>query len=150
MKANIRNAKPGDIQEIIRLCIDHADFEKCVYSEVDKAEKLASVLFGKSPKLYCLLAEHEGTIIGYATYMLQYSTWDAGEYIYMDCLYLDEQFRGHNIGKNLINEIKAFGKSQNISHIQWQTPEFNTRAIKFYNRLGSSSKSKERFFLDCE
>ena len=150
MKANIRSATSNDIEEIIRLCADHAEFEQCEYSNHDKSAKLSDALLGKNPKLYCLIAENEDGIIGYATYMLQYSTWDAEEYIYMDCLYLDEQCRGQNIGEQLINEIKSFGRSHGLSHIQWQTPGFNKRAIKFYNRLGSTSKLKERFFLDCE
>jgi len=150
VKAHIRSATSNDIEEIIRLSADHAAFEKCEYSPQGKSAKLSNALFGKSPKLYCLVAENDDGIIGYASYMLQYSTWDAEEYIYMDCLYLDELCRGQNIGEQFINEIKSFGRAQGISHIQWQTPEFNTRAIKFYNRLGSTSKSKERFFLDCE
>ena len=36
------------------------------------------------------------------------------------------------------------------SHIQWQTPEFNKRAIKFYDRIGAQSKSKMRYFLDVK
>ena len=34
--------------------------------------------------------------------------------------------------------------------IQWQTPDFNKRAMKFYNRIGAKSKNKERFFLTID
>ena len=79
--------------------------------------------------------------------MKQYSTWDAKEYLYMDCLFLFEEYRGLGIGEELVNTMKEFGRKEDIDLIQWQTPDFNVRAIKFYRRLGASSKSKERFFL---
>ena len=43
--------------------------------------------------------------------------------------------------------MKEFGRQQNIYLIQWQTPDFKARAIKFYKRIGATSKLKERFFL---
>lgn len=30
---------------------------------------------------------------------------------------------------------------------QWQTPIFNTRAMKFYERLGTTANDKRRFYL---
>lgn len=80
--------------------------------------------------------------------MKQYSTWNAAEYLYMDCLFLDDKYRSNGIGVALVNEMKKFGKENDITGIQWQTPDFNERAIKFYKKIGATSLSKERFFLD--
>jgi GNAT superfamily N-acetyltransferase len=80
--------------------------------------------------------------------MKQYATWDAAYYVYMDCLFLTEDARGKGVGEELINRIKLEANALDCTHIQWQTPDFNERAIKFYNRIGATSKSKERFFLD--
>jgi hypothetical protein len=32
--------------------------------------------------------------------------------------------------------------------LQWQTPVFNEKAIRFYHRMGATSKDKVRFFLE--
>ncbi len=146
-RTHIRFALPKDIPQLIDLCEAHAIFEQSEYSKKHKAEKLAEGLFSKTPKVYCLVAEHKETLLGYASYTVQYSTWDADEYIYMDCLYLNASARGQNIGEQLIRRIQEEGKKLNFNLIQWQTPDFNTRAIKFYNRIGASSRSKERFYL---
>ncbi len=79
--------------------------------------------------------------------MKQFSTWDAEFYIYMDCLFMDDKFRGFGIGEELVNRIKKETKENGCSHIQWQTPVFNKRAMKFYDRIGAQSKSKARYFL---
>ncbi len=147
-KTNIRFAKKKDIDQIIELCELHAIYEKVTYSKGSKAKKLAADLFSNNPKLYCLVVESNNRLIAYATYMKQYATWDASEYIYMDCLFVEEIYRGLHIGEKLIDRIKKEGKKMGCELIQWQTPDFNTRAIKFYTRIGATSKSKERFFLN--
>lgn len=38
----------------------------------------------------------------------------------------------------------------NCKTIQWQTPAFNKRAMKFYERLGAYGKDKVRYFLDVK
>lgn len=145
---NIRLAKLKDINQIIDLCEAHAHYEKAVYSRGGKSEQLAQDLFSKVPKLYCLVVENEGQLIGYATYMTQYSTWEANQYIYMDCLFLNESVRDFGIGEKLVRKIQEKGRTLGCDLVQWQTPSFNTRAIKFYNRIGSNQKNKERFFLN--
>lgn len=149
MKENstIRFVRPSDLDELVQLCSLHAAFEKCDYNSVGKKELLNTHLFSDRPSLYCLIAEVEGNIVGYASYMRQFSTWDATSYLYMDCLYLRENARRKGLGEDLINRIKSEAVALNCSHIQWQTPSFNVRAMKFYKRIGATSKSKERYFL---
>jgi len=143
----IRFAEVKDLPQIIRLCKAHAAFEECDYTSKNKETQLEKSLFTNPVKLYCLVVAQEELLLGYATYMTQYATWDASEYIYMDCLFLAEGARSLGIGEKLIHTIKEEGKKLHCNHIQWQTPDFNTRAIKFYNRIGAFSKNKERFFL---
>lgn len=143
----IRFAQPQDIPAIISLCEAHARYEEADYSSQDKAELLGTALFTKEPDLYCLVADEGREIVGYATYMLQYSTWDAGFYVYMDCLFILEQYRGKGIGEKLIRWIQKEAGELDCSLVQWQTPDFNQRAIKFYKRIGAFSKAKKRFFL---
>ena len=145
--AKIRFAKLKDIPQILELCELHALYEKASYSKKGKANQLEADLFGNHPKLYCLVVQHDEGLIAYATYIKQYATWDAAEYIYMDCLFVREFARGYGIGEHLVDKIKEEGKKLGCQLIQWQTPQFNTRAMKFYKRIGASSKSKERFFL---
>ncbi len=148
-KPTIRFAQEGDLAAMVQLCKAHADYEQCPYDVTGKAEALAQHIFSQQPALFCLVAEQENELIGYATYMKQYATWDAAFYIYMDCLFLTEAARGFGIGEQLVKRIQLEATKLNCSLIQWQTPNFNVRAIKFYKRIGASAKSKERFFLDA-
>jgi ribosomal protein S18 acetylase RimI-like enzyme len=143
----IREARPADIAEIIRLCGEHAEYEQADYDATGKEERLLHHLFADTPRLYCLLAVQDNEVLGYATYMYEFSTWDAGFYTHMDCLYLRPRARGQGIGEALVQEIAKAAKAQGCSLMQWQTPDLNVRAIKFYNRIGARAKGKQRFYL---
>ena len=140
--------KENNVDQLIPLCGLHSEYERVSFDSKGKEEKLRQFLFKENPALFCLVAMKKKKIVGYASYMIQFSTWDACNYIYMDCLYLIDSCRGFGIGQLLFDRIKEESKKLDIKEIQWQTPNFNTRAIKFYNRTGGHSKSKERYFLD--
>lgn len=144
----LRFAKPSDVDALVQLCKLHATYEKIEYDNTNTYVNLKKHLFTNPPSLFCLVVEGSKELIGYATYMQQFSTWDVEYYTYMDCLYLLETSRGFGIGEKLINRIKEEARNSGCTHIQWQTPVFNTRAINFYERIGAKSKPKERFFLE--
>ena len=144
--AIIRFVSPLDMNALIQLCVEHAAYEKADYDPYGKKEALSMRLFSPPPPLYCLVVEQNEVIIGYATYMKQFSTWDARYYLYLDCLYLNEKARGQGLGEQLMYRIKEEAQKLGLSEIQWQTPDFNEGAIRFYQRLGATNKNKERFF----
>lgn len=147
---NIRFATPNDLDEIIVLCKEHADYEKSDFQSAGKKESLSNHLFNETPSLYCLVVEFDSQLIGYATFMKQFSTWESEFYIYMDCLYLNDLSRGFGIGEQLIDRIKSESLKLDCRLMQWQTPNFNSAAIRFYDRIGAVFKTKERFFLDLD
>ncbi len=143
----IRFAKQKDIDQLIYLFKEHACFEKNEFKLENKKEKLKELLSSTSPVFYCLVVESNSKLIGYASYMKQFSTWDTSFYLYLDCLFLNKDSRGLGIGKKLMKRIKKESLLLGCNLIQWQTPFFNKNAIEFYNKIGAISKNKKRFFL---
>ena len=148
MEYTIRNCELTDLPKLVILCQKHTEFEKADYDPTGKEEGLKEALFSENPKLFCLVVATENDIVGYVSYNFTYSTWSAGDFIYMDCLFLEEEARNFGIGEVLINKLKEIGKAKNCVNMQWRTPQFNERAIKFYNRIGAKGKDKICFFLD--
>lgn len=148
MEYTIRNCEIADLSKLVILCQKHAAFEKAAFSAAGIEENLKKALFAENPKLYCLVAAIQNTIVGYASYTFDFSTWDAKTFLYMDCLFLEEEARSFGIGEVLLNKLKEIAEKENCINIQWQTPQFNERAIKFYNRIGAKGKDKVRFTLN--
>ena len=144
---NIRFIEPKDIDQLVDLCATHPLFERFEYSKKGKSKQLLKELFDQNPKLYCLVLENKGRLLGYMSYMRQFSTWGASNYLYMDCLYLEESIRGNSFGEKMIRRLQKELNFLECKYIQWQTPSFNKRAIKFYERIGGISLDKKIFFL---
>ena len=85
--------KENNVDQLIPLCGLHSEYERVPFDSKGKEEKLRQFLFKENPALFCLVAMKKKKIVGYASYMIQFSTWDACNYIYMDCLYLIDSFR---------------------------------------------------------
>jgi len=146
MLAAIRKAQASDTDQLILLLHEHASFEGALISpRASFKEDLLKLLYDES-KIQCLVLEQEDNILAYATFMVQYSTWDAGHYLYLDCLYVKKEFRGCGFGSRLMDSIGEWARMNKLNQVQWQTPADNEKAIMFYRKIGAVDKSKSRFF----
>lgn len=139
----IRSATPADLPALAALCAEHARYERAAPPTPDLAERLNGALFGPVPRLNCLLLEGPAGLAGYATWSREFSTWAGTEYTHLDCLYIDERHRGGGHGRRLIEHVIAAVDGP----LQWQTPDWNADAQRFYDRLGAQGSAKVRYTL---
>lgn len=147
MKYVIRPAGEADLDELLFLMDEHAKFEKAAFFPGGKKERFRQALFADQPRFYCWVVEFENGLQGYASYTFDYSTWEAADFLYMDCLFLRPACRGLGIGSEILSRLKSIARIQNCVCIQWQTPSFNTSAIDFYHKNKAISTEKVRFRL---
>jgi GNAT superfamily N-acetyltransferase len=150
MEYLIREFQESDIDQLIILCAKHAAHEKSAYDPKDKAEHLKNALLSDNPCLQCWIVVVKDELAGYATFTFDFSTWDARYYLHLDCIYLEEKFRGLGIGKEIMNRLLAAARKKNCINLQWQTPVSNGPAIRFYEGITSNALDKKRFFLYTE
>ena len=147
MRDGVHTVRPCDIPSLVALCAAHADYERAAFDTPGKVESLHRALFASSPRLYAWMAWREGAPVGYATASIEFSTFAACEYVHMDCLFVDASVRGNGIGEALMGAVIGKARSVDLGEVQWQTPEWNAGAIRFYVRQGAVAKAKQRFFL---
>ena len=147
-KSFVRLARLSDNDEVVKLCSEHARFEKANFSPEGKAERLSSAIFTAVPRLWCFVAESRGSIVGYATCTKDFSTWGAADFLHMDCLYLDPVHRNAGIGTEMMRRISWHADALNCATVEWQTPVRNSNATVFYQKLGATSSEKVRFLWD--
>jgi ribosomal protein S18 acetylase RimI-like enzyme len=148
MEYLIREIQEKDLPCLIELCKNHAEYEQAPYDATGKLDLLKKEIFSDNKRLHCLVVECQSQLIGYYTYTFDFSTWDAKTFMYLDCLYLKPDFRGMKIGEKIFENLKEIATLNNCVNIQWQTPNFNQRAIKFYEKIGGTGKDKVRFFIN--
>ena len=150
MEYLIRDFQESDLKQLIELCSRHAAYEKAVYNAEGKEILLRNALLSAKPNLYCWIVMVGDEVAGYVTYTFDFSTWDAGHFLHLDCLYLEKKFRGFGIGSAIITKLKDVARKKNCINLQWQTPVFNESAIRFYVRSGGIGTDKKRFVLWLE
>ncbi len=139
----IRIAEEKDFTAILSLIKELALFEKAPEKVINTVEQMKQEKdFFKS-----LVAEKEdGEIIGFALYYFVYYTW-VGKSLYLDDLYVKEQYRGNKIGGKLLEKVIKFGKTNNCKRIRWQVLDWNKPAIDFYNKIGAKLEGE---WINCD
>ncbi len=87
-------------------------------------------------ELYIL--EYEGETAGYAAIAVTYTTEGGGKTVWLDELYIKEQFRGKGLGRSV---IKFLQKDMSIKRIRLEITPDNERAKALYKSEG---------FEECE
>lgn len=76
------------------------------------------------------------SIVGMALFYGMYSTWK-GKIIYLDDLVVTETYRQYGIGQRLIDAVFAYARQENAQQVRWHVLDWNTPAIRFYEKLGA-------------
>ncbi|HVF16786.1 MAG TPA: GNAT family N-acetyltransferase, partial [Steroidobacteraceae bacterium] len=84
----------------------------------------------------------------YATATIDYATWMSREFIHLDCLFVTDRVRSRGVGARLLESVCEYARAAGITQVQWQTPDWNLDAQRFYKRVGATPKPKVRFTLN--
>ncbi|WP_266168742.1 GNAT family N-acetyltransferase [Dyella subtropica] len=143
----VRRAYGADVDRLVPLCAEHAAYERISHAGDQRIDALIHALDSSPAHLHAWIAEAGDSAVGYVTATLDFSTLDRAVFLHMDCLYVREGWRGRAIGWRLWREVYDFARAHGCRNMQWQTPQWNEDAARFYRRLGASELSKRRFTL---
>ena len=133
----IRRAAPSDVADIYRLIRALAEYERSLDRVTGTEEELRQSLFGAQPAVFAHVAEHEGRVVGFAMWFLNYSTWTGRHGVYLEDLYVDTELRGHGYGKALLTELARLCVERGYQRLEWVVLDWNAPSIKFYKSLGA-------------
>ena len=133
MEVVIRKALKEDCPEIMELIKELAVYEKAGDEVTVKFDHFVESGFGSNPVWWSFVATIDDKIVGIALYYVRYSTWK-GQRIYLEDIVVNLEYRGHGIGKKLMDAIIVEGKEKKFNGIMWQVLDWNEPAINFYKR----------------
>jgi GNAT superfamily N-acetyltransferase len=133
---SIRSAHAGDVPMLKTLIQEFAAFEHD-QAPVTEAGLLRDG-FSASPKFRVLMAEWAGQAAGYALFFDYYSTFEGRAGIFLEDIYVREQYRGKGIGKALLARVASIAREEQCYGMRWQVLDWNAPAIEFYKNLGST------------
>lgn len=142
---SVRLASAADAPVLAQLCAAHAAYERIALPPDDQAARLANALDAGYMRAW--LGWLRGDAVGYASATLDFSTLSGAPFVHLDCLYLEPAARELGLGRKLLAVVADSARDLGCDQLQWQTPVWNTNAIRFYDRLGASRLEKYRYTM---
>lgn len=133
---NIREARVSDCPQILDLIRALALYEKAPGEVSISLRDLEEGGFGAKPVWKAFVAEHHTGLVGFALYYVRFSTWK-GQRLYLEDIFVKEEFRGEGIGKQLFEMIIAEAREKEFKGIVWQVLQWNEPAIAFYKKYNA-------------
>ena len=146
MDIKIRMAVKTDSEEIIRLILELAKFEKLTPPDEAGQKRLLDDAFSDSPPFKILVAEQNGKLLGYAFYLFTYSSFEAKSTLYLEDIFISEESRNKSIGKLFMDKLLKIAKDNDCRRMEWAVLDWNLNAIKFYENLGARELKEWKYF----
>jgi GNAT superfamily N-acetyltransferase len=130
----IRDARSEDLDEIIALVRELAEYERSAHEVVLDRDEFAAHVFGPGAVAHVLVAEHDGAVAGCALYFRTFSTWLGRDGIWLEDLFVRPAYRRNGYGRALLDAVRA----RTGGRVDWAVLDWNTPAHDFYRTLGAA------------
>lgn len=138
--AVLRPARAGDETGILACIQALADYEREPDAVDNTADMIAETLFGDEPRAFAFVVEGpDAEIRAIAIWFLTYSTWTGRHGIWLEDLYVHEQYRSNGYGVALLAALAAECVDRGYSRLEWTVLDWNEPAIGFYRALGAEA-----------
>ena len=132
----IRTARREDCMLLVELIRELADYEKLLHAMQASAADIERSLLDEQ-SAHSVLAYEGDTVVGFALYFFNYSTFVGRKGLYLEDLFIRPVFRGKGYGKKLLLYLAQLAHEQGCGRMEWSVLNWNTSAIQFYESLGA-------------
>jgi GNAT superfamily N-acetyltransferase len=138
----VRPATPADAPLIFALIGELAAYEKLSHEVRATEADIAAILFGRSPRAFCEIAELDGAAVGFALWFYNVSTFEGRHGIYLEDLFVRPDARGRGAGLALLRGLARRCRDEGLARLEWAVLDWNASAIGFYEALGAEARSE--------
>jgi GNAT superfamily N-acetyltransferase len=135
---SVRHAEKKDSQAVISLLKGLANFEHLDPPDRASQRRIIRDVFSK--KLAWLLVavdSDSGKLVGYALYFFTYSSFLARPSLYLEDIFVLEEYRSRGVGRELFLSCVREARRNGCSRMEWAVLTWNKNAIQFYENLGA-------------
>lgn len=129
-----RRAAEPDLPLILGFIRELAEYENMSGEVVATEELLRDWLFERRAA-EVIFAVAEGREVGFALFFGNFSTFLGRGGIYLEDLFVKEQYRGRGYGRALLRELARIALSRGCGRLEWACLDWNRPSIDFYLSL---------------
>jgi GNAT superfamily N-acetyltransferase len=135
----IRDVVPADVGDLLRLIRALASYEREPDAVETSEDDLRQALFDPEPRVFALVAETAGRVVGMAIYFVSFSTWTGRHGLYLEDLFVEPAHRSAGVGRALMSALAARSLRLGYKRLEWAVLDWNEPAISFYRGLGAAA-----------
>jgi GNAT superfamily N-acetyltransferase len=135
---SLRQANKNDVSLILDFIKKLAEYERLSHEVVATEEDLEKHLFGEEKVAEVILAYEGEVAVGFALFFHNFSTFLGKPGIYLEDLFVMEEYRGKGYGKMLLTKLARVAKERDCGRLEWAVLDWNEPAIEFYKSLGAT------------
>ena len=136
MTLTIRFATATDAGIIVNFICALAEYERVPAAVKVTTDEIRAQMQSGDPSFECLLAEYESNPVGFALFFRNYSTWTGRCGLYLEDLFVSEEYRGRGIGGALMRRLREVADERGWARVDWAVLNWNTHAQSFYREQG--------------
>jgi len=137
MTLTIRFATSRDADTIVRFIRGLAKYEREPGAVEATPAQIRAQMESTDPPFECLLAEFEGEAVAFALFFRNYSTWRGRPGLYLEDIFVREEYRGRGVGGALMRRLAQIAVEREYGRVEWSVLNWNTPAQSFYREYGA-------------
>lgn len=140
MDVSFRFANSSDCSKILFFIKQLAIYEK-MEEDVVATEELLNKWIFEHKKAEVLFVQVDNKEIGFALFFHNFSTFLGKSGLFLEDLFVLEDYRKNGYGKALFNKLKEIAIQRDCGRFEWNCLDWNKPSIDFYESLGAIQMS---------
>ncbi len=133
----IKKVDAETFNDFISLIEKLAEYEK-LSPPNDKAKaRLRRDCLSANPRYNAFIAKLGGKYVAYIIYYFTYSSFLALPTLFIEDIFVLEEYRGRGVGKEMFNFLKTVAKREDCGRIEFTVLKWNKTAQEFYEKNGA-------------
>jgi GNAT superfamily N-acetyltransferase len=134
---SLKRVNQDNFADFLGLVIKLAEYEKLTPPDEAAQNRLKNDCLQNPPRYQAILAKVNGKPAGYLIYFYTYSSFLALPTLYLEDIFVLEEFRKMLVGKTLFNFVKVQAKDAGCGRIEFTVLKWNKLAQDFYKKNGA-------------
>ena len=136
----VRYAIKSDASLILEFIKELATYENMIDQVIATVSELEKWIF-EEKKAEVIFVLENGKEVGFALFFHNFSTFLGRSGIYLEDLYVKQEYRNKGYGKRLLKELATIALDRKCGRLEWSCLDWNKPSIEFYMSLGAEQLS---------
>ena len=133
----IEKVTDENFDDFLRLIVKLADYEKLEPPNEKAQIRLRWDCLSDKPKYQAFIGKVGDKYVSYIIFFFTYSSFLALPTLFLEDIFVVEEYRRHSVGKEMFDFLRETAKSEGCGRIEFTVLKWNKSAQEFYEKNGA-------------